>query len=298
MAQILSEIEHRGHMRDSLTGTCRRQAVLNPRRGIGHAGISGYSRRLEMDRRVPSGAGAIGHASAVRRPTRSSSRTSAAAAACRSFLSQEHWTLRDLDSRNGTLVDEQRIRGDYHAAAGRHHSHRQFAPGVRARSVAGVSRFALGAAPTQAVDRHDETVDGPLAADDSTACWRLSRADDDHASPRPDPISRRRSGGRRSRAAQGRPRRGQACAGWRSSWPRRPTCMSLADVALDGLFEGTQVDAGAVLLLPRDLRRRAARRQTWKSSPRAAIRRCRITAFRSSWPRPCCAKARRCWPAT
>src|SRR5262245_26947153 len=34
------------------------------------------------------------------------------------FQSQGQWTLRDLDSRNGTLVDGQRIRNDYSLQAG------------------------------------------------------------------------------------------------------------------------------------------------------------------------------------
>src|ERR1700754_1297992 len=34
------------------------------------------------------------------------------------FLSQGHWTLRDLDSRNGTLVDGQRIHNDHTLQAG------------------------------------------------------------------------------------------------------------------------------------------------------------------------------------
>ena len=102
--------------------------------------LPGHSRRLEMDRRVSSGAGADGD-DRPRPPTRSSSRTSAAAATTpKSFMTRGEWTLRDLDSRNGTFVGERQIRGDYHAAAGRHRPHRQLAPGVRARSVAGVSR--------------------------------------------------------------------------------------------------------------------------------------------------------------
>ena len=55
--------------------------------------------------------------------------------------------------------------------------------------------------------------------------------------------------------------RRRTSAGWRSNWPRRPTSSPLANVALDGLFEGTQVDAGAVLLLARATSAEAARRR-------------------------------------
>ena len=168
------------------------------------------------------------------------------------FQSQGQWTLRDLDSRNGTLVGGSAIRGDYSLAAGRHHSHRPLAAGVRPRSVAGVSRFAARCCARRSRSTSD---DAAIGADVDR---RLERA--------VEPTSRRRS-----RIAAGRPsfsnrrtkktttarcRRSAAprpsCAGWRSSWPRRPTSITLAELALAGLFEGTQVDAGAVLLLPRD----------------------------------------------
>ena len=57
------------------------------------------------------------------------------------FSAQGKWTLRDLDSRNGTLVDGERVQPRLRAATRRHRSHRQLASGVRPRSVAGVSRF-------------------------------------------------------------------------------------------------------------------------------------------------------------
>src|SRR5687768_5759995 len=34
------------------------------------------------------------------------------------FQSQNQWTLRDLDSRNGTLIDGRRIQNDYHLQPG------------------------------------------------------------------------------------------------------------------------------------------------------------------------------------
>ena len=78
---------------------------------------------------------------------------------------------------------------------------------------------------------------------------------------------------------------------------KAPDVAAMAELALAGLAEGTQSDAGALLLLSAN--RRANRRaKIWKSSPPEVPPRIITTAFRISWPPPSCAKARRCWPAT
>ena len=123
-----------------------------------------------------------------------------------------------------------------------------------------------------------------------------ARAGHDHAPPRPDEISRA-ARSRRNGAAEGGPGGGQLLpAGLRAGpgarrdrdgrpGPGRP---------VRGHAGRRRRAAGVAA----QLRGRAERRPTWRWSPPAPIRRCRTIAFRRFWPRPCCARARRCWPAT
>ena len=50
---------------------------------------------------------------------------------------------------------------------------------------------------------------------------------------------------------------------------KAPDVAAMADLALAGLAEGTQTDAGAVLLLPANAARASRAAKTWKSSPPA-----------------------------
>ncbi len=139
------------------------------------------------------------------------------------FQAQGQWTLRDLDSRNGTLVDGQRIQVDYQLQAGRHRPHRQFAPGVCSRSVAGVSRFALGAAHGASRSSVEDDGDPTVGPTDNESVLETYE---------PTTITHRRGRAafwnrRKRKMLMSRCRRSAAprrtCAGWRSSWPRRPT---------------------------------------------------------------------------
>ena len=56
------------------------------------------------------------------------------------FLTNGQWTVRDLDSRNGTPVGNRAGGGRPSAVAGRHHPHCAVSAGLRARSVQGVCR--------------------------------------------------------------------------------------------------------------------------------------------------------------
>ena len=67
---------------------------------------------------------------------------------------------------------------------------------------------------------------------------------------------------------------------------KAPDTATVADLALRGLAEGTQTDAGAVLLLPNDFRGAAAGREPWKSSPRTAPPSGRTTRSPPCWPPP------------
>ena len=215
------------------------------------------------------------------------------------FQSQGQWTLRDLDSRNGTLVGGKRIQTRLRAAAGRRRPHRPLAAGVRPRPVAGVSRFAHAAAHgasrrrRRREPRHDRRVRRPRAC---------SKAHE------PTTITHRR-GQTRFLAEPPEdedvdvalPKVGRAAAKLcrlAFELAKATDVVSLANVALDGLFEGTHVDAGAVLLRPartgeqatarRPRSRRLAHRFAASLPPRLAV----------SGRRPCCATARPCWPAT
>ena len=210
------------------------------------------------------------------------------------FFSEDQWTLRDLDSRNGTMIGQHPRARRLPAASRRHHSHRPLAIALRPRSVEGVHR-------KQWPDRRRPPTCSTTRRQRAAGGRRLERAgdpraDDDHASPRADEVSRA-ARGRRDGVAEDGPRRGQLVpAGLRAG--QGADVVTMADLALAGLFEGTQVDAGAVLLLPRHYRGRAERERPGDRRLAQRLDRCPTIACRTFWPRPCCARARPCWPAT
>ena len=165
------------------------------------------------------------------------------------FFSDSQWMLRDLDSRNGTDRGQRPRARRLRAAGRRHHSHRPIAAALRARSVEGVSRDPRSAVRCWKTTRADAAVD-PSMVDRRRQRAVVARAGHDHASPRADQVSRaaRR---RRIVAAQGGPGRGQSLPpGVRVGQGARRH-RALPTWRLAGLFEGTQVDAGALLVLPR-----------------------------------------------
>ena len=80
------------------------------------------------------------------------------------FVSAGEWTLRDLDSRNGTLVGDQRVRGRPDPKARRHHSHRPLATGFRSSLGRGLFRREFRAA---AAGGHQEKA--PAADEDDSS---------------------------------------------------------------------------------------------------------------------------------
>ena len=159
----------------------------------------------------------------ARRRTRSCSRMSAAAATTpKCSCPSGQWTLRDLDSRNGTMVGDR---------AGP----RRLAADSPATSSASATRnwSSCTSCPRRFLDRAtrcggsrrsppDAPRMPPREAGDEVERAGDGRADHDHAPPRADEVSRaaRRRGRTASRRSAG-PR--PSSAAWPSSWPRPPT---------------------------------------------------------------------------
>ncbi len=167
------------------------------------------------------------------------------------FQAQSQWTLRDLDSRNGTLVDGQRIQSDYQLQAGDivriGNSHLAFVHDL-SQAFPDSHSVLRTAQAVEVEDNGDPTV-GTVGQ--TKACSK--------------PTSRRRSPIAACKAVFWNrpeeedvdislPKVGRAAANLcrlAFELAKATDVITLANVALDGLFEGTQVDAGAVLLQAR-----------------------------------------------
>ena len=184
------------------------------------------------------------------------------------FQSQGQWTLRDLDSRNGTLVDGQRIQHDYSLQAGDivriGNSHLAF-----------VHDLSQAFPDSQSVLRTAQSVE-----QDESGDMTLGPADDESVleTHEPTTITHRRGQSRFLRTPEEEdvdvslPKVGRAAANLcrlAFELAKATDVITLANVALDGLFEGTQVDAGAVLL------------QTRRPAPKGPIDNLEVIASRS-----------------
>jgi transcriptional regulator with GAF, ATPase, and Fis domain len=166
------------------------------------------------------------------------------------FQAQGNWTLRDLDSRNGTLVDGQRIQADYHLQAGEiiriGNSHLAF-----------VNDLSQAFPDSHSVLRTAQAVDSEVSGE-------MTVGPPDHESVletyEPTTITHRRGQSRFLEPPEAEdvdvslPKVGRAAANLcrlAFGLAKATDVVSLANTALDGLFEGTQVDAGAVLLQAR-----------------------------------------------
>jgi Nif-specific regulatory protein len=162
------------------------------------------------------------------------------------FLADDRWTIRDLDSRNGTLVCEQKLAGDRPLQAGdtirigRCHL-------VFVRSL--TDAFSDTSSVTRYPEREEEPVAGEANGNDSDV---LSAYE-------PTTIMHRRNQTHFLESAQedegGTSKMGRAAARLARlafELAKIPDIAKMSELALAGLLEGTQVDAGAVLLLPRD----------------------------------------------
>jgi Nif-specific regulatory protein len=167
------------------------------------------------------------------------------------FMTRDQWTLRDLDSRNGTIVGKDRIKGDYSLKPGDivrvAHTQMAFVHDL-------TKAFASESAPR---NDGDETVIAAYPPDASLSSSDSGVLDLQHE---PTTITHRRNKTKflASRGADDElsiPKVGRAAAklcGLAFELAKQPDVLSVASLALDGLFDGTKVDAGAVLLQRQD----------------------------------------------
>jgi Nif-specific regulatory protein len=167
------------------------------------------------------------------------------------FQAGGEWQLRDLDSRNGTMVSGERLAGDYRLRPGHiiqiGNSHLAF-----------VQDLAQAFPDTSTLLKSSKAVDGagtgiilPVGADDESVFDAFE----------PTMITHRKGQSRfleetaSEDAGEASPKINRAAAKLCKlafELAKSTDVFSLANVALDGLFEGTQVDAGAILLRRRD----------------------------------------------
>ena len=215
------------------------------------------------------------------------------------FHSQGNWILRDLGQPQRHAGRQRAGPRRLRTAARRHRPHRPFPIGLRPRSGQGLSRFQPPCCRTSPIRSNDRDGCSIEPADDSNVLSR-QRAGHDHASPRPDAISRaarrsRRRARRFPRSAARRPR----FAGWRSSWPRAPDVHAMARRGPGRTVRSERRSMPARCCCCRAIRSgEAAGRRSGDRRLAHRLPNCPITACRIFWPPPCSAKAKPCWPAT
>ena len=187
------------------------------------------------------------------------------------FQAQSQWTLRDLDSRNGTLVDGHRIQSDYQLQAGDivriGNSHLAFVHDLS--QAFPDSQSVLRTAQAVDLEESNDPTVGPIDSESVLETYE------------PTTITHRRDQSRFLERAEEQdvdvslPKVGRAAANLcrlAFELAKATDVLTLANVALDGLFEGTQVDAGAVLL------------QTRRANAKQAMDNLEVIASRSDSP--------------
>ena len=163
------------------------------------------------------------------------------------FNTGGRWTLRDLDSRNGTLVGAQRIRGDY-----------GLSPGEVIR-IATCQLVFVNDLSKAFSEQHRVDGQSSVLNDDETVMTSGVSSGDSSVleGAEPTTITHRRGQTRFLRPEDGEdaaiPKVGRAAAKLCRIAFELANQVDIKDVArtaLNGLFEGTHVDGGAVLLAP------------------------------------------------
>lgn len=165
------------------------------------------------------------------------------------FMCEGRWMLRDLQSRNGTVVGDKLLTSDW-----------PLEPGNVIRI--GRSQLVFVHNLNEAFCDTATAVERvrPAAADEPMVDQRADEDSSVLSDYEPTTITHRRGHTRYLRPAAeeegvGRIGRGAAkLCRLAYELGKAPDVQTLAQVALNGLFEGTQVDAGALLLVPRDFR--------------------------------------------
>ncbi|HEY4309240.1 MAG TPA: sigma 54-interacting transcriptional regulator [Pirellulales bacterium] len=160
------------------------------------------------------------------------------------FQSEGRWTLRDLDSRNGTIVGDGLVRGDHPLSPGDiiHIGRSQLAfvdDLSKAFPDSGSSSRPTPMAPEDAaLETHQEV--GAIDGHEPTTITHR-RGQTKFLEPREDEDSGVSKVGRAA---------AKLCR-LAFELAKSPDSVAMAKLAIAGLFEGTQVDAGALLLLRR-----------------------------------------------
>jgi transcriptional regulator with GAF, ATPase, and Fis domain len=163
------------------------------------------------------------------------------------FLAQGRWTIRDLESRNGTNVGGKSIRGDHPLSPGDlirvANCQLVFVHDLSSAFEDSGSKFAMA-------DLNEDTVTEPLVSETTDS--------EEFELHEPTRITHRRGQTKFLSAEKGTtatPRLGEAAAQLcrlAFQLANQGDVKKVAEVALEGLFEGTRASAGAVLLGPRD----------------------------------------------
>ncbi|MCH2130452.1 MAG: sigma 54-interacting transcriptional regulator [Pirellulaceae bacterium] len=165
------------------------------------------------------------------------------------FLTQGTWTLRDLDSRNGTILGEDSVKGDVSLQPGDvvHIAHAQLAFVNDLSAAFTDSTPVIKPKRDAGLEIDDETVLG--ASDESSVLSGLEPTTITHRKGQTkflepsgdDDANTSRLGNAASKLCR-----------FSFELANQIDIPSVATLTLNGLMESTRVDAGAILLLPRD----------------------------------------------